>query len=108
MTYGEWRNGKRADAFLAVLIQFGNKVGTGLASAGVGFLMGMVGYDGSLTVQTPAANNMIVALYTWIPAVIFAINLMLLTMHDLDKRMPQIKQDMEARKAADSAGVATE
>jgi Na+/melibiose symporter-like transporter len=106
MTYGEWKNGKRADGFLAALIQFCNKVGTGLASASVGFLMGMTGYDGSLTVQSAAANNMIVALYTWIPALILAINLLLLTMHDLDKCMPQIKQELEARKAAASAGTA--
>jgi GPH family glycoside/pentoside/hexuronide:cation symporter len=103
MTYGEWKNGKRADGFISVLIQFGNKVGSGFASAGIGFLMGMVGYDGSLAVQSPAVTNMIIALYTWIPAIIFAIDLLLLTMHDLDKRMPQIKQELEARKAAAAA-----
>ena len=107
MTYGEWKNGKRADGFLSVLIQFANRVGQGLASAGVGFLMGIVGYDGNLAAQSTAANNMIVALYTWIPAVIFAINLLLLTMHDLDKRMPQIKQDLEARKTAASTSASS-
>jgi Na+/melibiose symporter-like transporter len=105
MTYGEWKNGKRADGFLGALIQFCNKAGQGLASAGIGFLMGMVGYDGSLAAQSTAANNMIIALYTWVPAVIFAINLLLLTLHDLDKRMPRIKQYLEARKtAAGTAG----
>jgi GPH family glycoside/pentoside/hexuronide:cation symporter len=108
MTYSEWKTGKRADGFFSVMCQFGNKVGSGLGSASVGLLMGLVGYDGMAEAQSAGVNNMIIALYSWIPAIILVVSLVIFAMHDLDKRMPQIKRELEARKAAASAGTATE
>jgi GPH family glycoside/pentoside/hexuronide:cation symporter len=104
MTYGEWKTGKRADGFFSVMAQFGNKVGTGLASGAIGFLMGAVGFDGMAAVQSDATKNMIIGLYTWIPAIVLGVILLIFATYDLDKRMPQIKRELEARKAAASAG----
>ena len=107
MTYGEWKTGKRADGFFSVMCQFGNKVGSGLGNAGVGLLMGLAGFNGLAETQSAGVNNMIIALYSWIPAIILAVSLVIFALHDLDKRMPQIKRDLEARKAAavsESAG----
>jgi GPH family glycoside/pentoside/hexuronide:cation symporter len=98
MTYGEWKNGKRADGFLSVLIQFASKVGTGLASGGIGVLMGMVGFDGTLATQSPAVLNMIVGLYSWIPAILLLVNLLVLWKYDLDKLMPKINEDLALRR----------
>lgn len=100
MTYGEWKTGKRTDGFISVMAQFGNKVGQGLASAGIGILMGVVGFDGMAAVQSDAVKNMIIGLYSWIPAIVLVVMLLILAKYDLDKRMPQIKQELEARKAA--------
>ena len=63
MDYGAWKTGKRIDGLISSVTAFGKKIGASLASASVGILMGMAGYDGKLEVQTASANASIVALF---------------------------------------------
>ena len=98
MDYGEWKTGKRADGSVASLTDFTGKVGIGIGVGGVGLIMGFTGYDGMAEVQTGAANFAIVGLFSWIPAILSIILLVLLHMYDLDKRMPQIKEELEQRR----------
>lgn len=100
MDYSEWKNGKRVEGVFSSVNGFATKVGAGLASAFVGLVMGAAGFDGTLAVQTNAVMNTIVALYSWIPAVMFAIIIILMKFYKLDDMMPQIQEDLAQRRQA--------
>ncbi|MFK8242075.1 MULTISPECIES: MFS transporter [unclassified Facklamia] len=98
MDYSEWKNGDRVEGAFSAVNGFASKVGAGLSSIITGFVMGTAGFDGTLPVQSAAANNAIVALYSWIPAVFFVVIIVLMKFYTLDDMMPQISADLEARR----------
>lgn len=97
MDYSEWKNGDRVEGAFSAVNGFASKVGAGLSSVVTGFVMGAAGFDGTLAVQSGAANSAIVALYSWIPAVLFGIIIILMKFYKLDEMMPQISADLEER-----------
>ncbi|MBK0348802.1 MFS transporter [Aerococcaceae bacterium zg-ZJ1578] len=97
MDYSEWKTGDRVEGAFSAVNGFASKVGAGLSSIITGFVMGTAGFDGTLPVQSAAANNAIVALYSWIPAVFFVVIIVLMKFYTLDDMMPQISADLEAR-----------
>lgn len=100
MDYGEWKTGIRVEGVLTSLNSFSGKVASGVASSLVGVIMGMAGYDGSLAVQSAAANQSIVLLFNWLPLILTAVELVLSLFYDIDKKLPQIHKDLAARHAA--------
>jgi GPH family glycoside/pentoside/hexuronide:cation symporter len=101
MDYNEWRTGKRVDGYVPSLVKFSDKLGSGIASGGLGLIMSIAGYNSAVETQSPAALGSIVGLYTWIPTILSVIMLLLVNLYDLDKKMPQIKQDIEQRRMAE-------
>lgn len=99
MDYHEWKKGVRVEGVFASVNGFSSKVAQGLASGGVGLFMGLCGFDGKAEVITSSATFSIVALYSWIPAVLYVILLILLRFFDLEKNLPQIRSDLAARHA---------
>ncbi|MDO4283954.1 MAG: glycoside-pentoside-hexuronide (GPH):cation symporter [Eubacteriales bacterium] len=99
MDYGEWKTGIRIEGILASVNSFSSKLGSGIASSLVGIIMGMAGYDGALEVQSAAANVSIVALFNYLPMVLVVVTLILAFLYRLDQQMPQIKADLEAKRA---------
>lgn len=97
MDYSEWKNGERVEGAFSAVNGFASKVGAGLSSVITGFVMGAAGFDGTLAVQSAAANIAIVALYSWIPAILFAVIIVLMKFYKLDDMMPQISADLEAK-----------
>lgn len=95
MDYGEWKTGKRIDGLVSSFTAFAKKIGGGLASAGVGLIMGAAGYVGTADVQTSSAYTAIVALFTYVPLAIFIIMLILSYVYNIDKLLPQIKADLK-------------
>ena len=100
MDYGEWKTGVRSEGTIACAQSVTAKIGTAIGVGLIGVLMGMTGYDGSLSVQPDSANTMIIMLYSVIPAVFCLIQFILLRMYDLDKLLPQIQADLEAKRKA--------
>lgn len=98
MDYGEWKTGVRVEGIISSVNSFCSKVGSGLASSVVGIVMGHAGYDGSLAVQSAAANSAIVALYNWVPLILTVVMLILSILYNIDKYMPQIHKDLEERR----------
>ncbi|MBS4455719.1 MFS transporter [Tuanshanicoccus lijuaniae] len=98
MDYSEWKNGERVEGAFSAVNGFASKVGAGLSSVVTGFVMGIARFDGTLAVQSDAANNAIIALYSWIPAIFFAVIIVLMKFYKLDDMMPQISADLEARR----------
>ena len=100
MDYGEWKTGTRVEGMLGSVNSFCSKLGSGIASAIVGLIMGLAGYDGSLAVQSASANASIIALFNYVPMILMIVLLLLAISYKLDKELPQIKADLEAKRQA--------
>jgi len=88
--YGERKFGKRVEGLSSAVNGLYAKVGAGLASVMIGGLMSLAGYVNLDSRQPAAALNTIIALYSWIPAVLCV--LMLITVHFYD--LEKIKKDV--------------
>ena len=100
MDYGEWKTGVRVEGMLGSVNAFCSKLGSGIASAMVGIVMGMAGYDGKLAVQSASANVSIIALFNYVPMVLMIVLLLLAIAYKLDKMLPEIKTELEAKRQA--------
>jgi len=103
MAYGEWKSGHRIDAVTNSVTSFMSKVGSGIASGGVGLLMGAVGYNGALAAQTAEVDSTIVSLYSLVPLGFTAIMLGLSFLYKLDRHTGKIAQDLAAGIHADTS-----
>lgn len=99
--YGEWKTGKRVEGVLAVFPHFANKVAAGLSVSLGGFVIGAAGYVGGQATQTASAMRAIDLSFNAIPTVLMGImTLILILFYDLDKYMPQVREDLKARREA--------
>lgn len=98
MDFGEWKNGSRVEGGLGAINGFASKLGTGLSSVIVGFVLQFAGYDGTLSVQSSSANSAIIALYAIIPMVLFIVQFIIMKQYDLDGKLPQIRKELEKRR----------
>lgn len=96
--YGHWKSSLRTEGVIFCAATVGQKFGQGVASAIVGGLLDSAGYDGLAAVQTATANAMISRIYLLTPALCFGVIVILMLFYKLDKEMPQIMLDLEARK----------
>ena len=69
-----------------------------LASAGIGIVMQFGGFDASVAVQSSSANASIIALFAVIPAILFAVAILLFTKYDLPKKLPEIRRELNTRR----------
>ncbi|GHV82447.1 hypothetical protein AGMMS49991_10050 [Spirochaetia bacterium] len=99
MDYGEWKTGKRVEGMLSSFNSFASKIGSGFASLIVGAVMALGGYVSGAETQTPAALMSIKFVYSITPFVFCILGLVVLHFFDVDKKIPQIQKDLEARKA---------
>ncbi len=101
MDYGEWENGQRVEGVLAVIPNFANKVAAGISTSLAMYILAAVGYDGSAKTQSAFVMSTINMTYMIIPAVLIGVmGLIIILFYDLDKKMPQIRKDLEERHAA--------
>ena len=77
--YGERKTGERVEGIISAMMGFGTKVGSGIGSALIGFLMGISGYVGNETAvsQTEGALGMIKFLFGGAPFILAAVILVL-------------------------------
>lgn len=97
--YGEWKTGIRTAGLINAASSFGNKIGTGLGGAVLGWLISASGYDGSATEQSATAVFAINSAYNFIPLVLTLITFILLLFYKLDKEYPQIVDELNERKS---------
>ncbi len=98
MDYSEWKTGERVEGAFSAMNGFASKVGAGLSSVVIGFAMGAAGFDGAAATQSASAINSIVILFSWLPAVLFVIIIILMKFYKLDDMMPQITAELEERR----------
>lgn len=103
--YGEWKFGHRNDALVMSANSFGNKLGGGIASGALGFLLDAMGYDASLTVQSASVHTGLFCLSAIVPLVICTIIFFVLRVYQsYEAKMPAIRAELaERRKTAASA-----
>jgi Na+/melibiose symporter-like transporter len=99
-SYNTWKGRKRMDGILSAVVNFSGKVGGGLGSALLGFLLSMGGYNGALETQSDFTVLVIRILMGGVPAVLFLLAGITMLFYNLDKLMPQIKKSLEAQTAA--------
>lgn len=98
--YNEWKGLHRMEGTMSSLVSLAKKVGAALGSAGLGVMLSMVGYDGSLSVQADGTLLGIRLLFSIVPMVLYAIvAVSLVGYFRLDKRMAQIREENEKRRA---------
>lgn len=98
--YGEWKTGKRVEGLYAAFPTFANKVAGGLAVSLAMFILGAAGYNGSAATQPQSVLTAIEWIYNGIPTIIQIIMAtMVLFFYNIDKKMPQIKKELEERHA---------
>lgn len=83
--------GKRVDGTMYSCTSLGVKLGGGLGTAIVGWLLEFSGFDGTVTVQTESCLNMIQIMYLWIPAVITLLITGLMAMMNVEKANAELK-----------------
>jgi len=93
--YGEWKTNVRTEGLVYSAGNFGLKIGIGLGTAIVGWLLAFSNYNGSSTTQADTAINI---LFIWLPMILSGVQIILLKFYKLDKIYANIISDLEKRK----------
>lgn len=105
--YGEYKTGVRAEGFVYSAASLGVRVGSALASAFMGWILGAFGYDGALEVQSASAMQGIRIMFYYAPLVVFISLFFLLIFYKLDREYDGIMHVLNARRkeALQKAGI---
>lgn len=98
ITYGEWYNGYGTAGMGNAASSFCMKVGSGVGTAALGWILAAGGFDANLTVQSESALTAINISFAWIPVITSVICIICMLLFDLDKYYGQVVADLEAGK----------
>lgn len=73
---------------------FGAKVGGGIGSGLIGWVLGVFGYVSQATEQTASAIQGVLVISNWIPGVMVAMMLILMLLYDIDKKYPHFREQL--------------
>jgi glycoside/pentoside/hexuronide:cation symporter, GPH family len=96
--FGEWKRGKRIEGMTSAVGGFFLKLSMAGAAGGIGWVLQANGYDAALAVQPESAINSFYFIIIYIPIIVFAIAIGLLSFYDLDRLLPQMRAEMEQRR----------
>ncbi|MGN8843058.1 MFS transporter [Niallia sp. HCP3S3_B10] len=97
--YGEWKTGIRNEGMVYSGGSMGIKIGSGLGTAVIGWVLAFGGYVGGGGTQSSAALLSIQSLFIYIPMAITVLLIILMLFYRLDKIYPRIISDLKARSA---------
>ncbi|WP_163536286.1 MFS transporter [Gracilibacillus sp. YIM 98692] len=96
--YGEWKTGVRTEGLVYSGGSFGTKVGGGLGSAMLGWILAAGGFiSNGDAIQPDSAITAIIFMFVWIPIIVSAIMIVILSFYKLDKLYPLIVKDLQER-----------
>lgn len=98
--YNEWKYDKKMVAMSGGAIGFGSKVGNGLGAAVLSAFLAIGAYDATLEVATASMRNSIYAFNNYLPVVINLLMFVIFLKFDLEKKLPQMREEIAARRAA--------
>lgn len=87
---------KRIDGSMYSCTSFGLKIGGGIGTAIVGWLLAYSGFDGSLAIQSQSCINMLHIMYLWIPMLINIIIAIMLMKLDVEKANERLRARINA------------
>ena len=98
--------GKRIDGTMYSCTSMGLKIGSGLGTAIVGWLLNFGGFNGQLKVQSQSCINMLHFMYLWLPMIINILVALLLTQLNVEKANEKLINDFRKTKKdlVDKAG----
>lgn len=101
--YNEWKYDKKLVAMSGGAIGFGAKVGGGLGSLLLSMFLIIGAYDASLSAASQSMRWSIYGFSNYLPVVINLVMFFIFRGFDLEQKLPQIRADIEARKAGKQA-----
>lgn len=99
MIYGEWKTGVSNQAVLMSILSFSQKFGQTIGGVVAAAMLAVVAYDPALEVQSESALRLFFAENVTVPMVLFFLLVLLfLYIGRIEKRIPQMKAEIEARR----------
>lgn len=100
--FNEWKGLRRLEGTIGSVRGFAGKLGAGLGAGATGILLGLSGYVSQEdAVQPESALTMVRLLYSLIPMVLYLLVTLSMKFYDLDKKLPEIRADLEERRKAE-------
>lgn len=96
--YGEWKTGIRTEGLIYSGASFGGKVGLGLGASVVAGLLAWGKYIPNAVSQAAQAMTAIKIAFVFMPFIGTTLIIIFLLMFDLEKKIPQIKADLDERR----------
>lgn len=95
--YGLWKTGVRIVGSAFAVMSFAAKIGNGLGSSIVGWMIDWCGYDANAAVQSAQAVTAINACFIYIPLTCVVLMMIVMSFYDLDKKFSTILAENKAR-----------
>lgn len=95
--YNDWKSGIRAEGLVFSANSIGQKVGSGIGSAVLGWVLAAFGFVSSSAAQPSSAISGIRVIFLYVPLVVFAVMFIILLFYKLDKEYGHIIEDLEKR-----------
>lgn len=94
ITYGSWYNGYGTAGMGNAASSFCMKVGSGIGTAALGWILAAGGFDATLEVQSAASLNAIAISFAWVPVITSVICVVCMFFFDLDKYYDKVVEDL--------------
>ena len=94
ITYGEWYNGYGTAGMGNAASSFCMKVGSGVGTAALGWILGAGGFDAEAAVQSASSISAITISFAWVPVITSVICIVCMFFFDLDKKYDQAVADL--------------
>lgn len=91
--FNDWKSGIRAEGLVFSANSIGQKVGSGIGSAVLGWVLAAFGFVSSAAVQPDSAINGIRVIFLYVPLAVFAVMFIILLFYKLDEEYDGIIAD---------------
>lgn len=98
--YNEYRYDRKMVAISSGAVSFGSKVGSGIGSVILSVCLTIGAYDSTLEVATNSMKTSIFVFSNILPVVISMTMFVIFLGFDIEKKLPQMREEIAARKAA--------
>lgn len=94
ITYGEWQNGYGTAGMGNAASSFCMKVGSGLGTAVLGWILEAGGFSAEVAVQSAASLNAIKISFSWVPVITSVICVVCMIFFNIDKYYDKAVEDL--------------
>lgn len=98
--YGEWKFGVRTEGLISAAQSVGSKIGIGLGSGMTAWVLAAGGYVNGAATQSASAISAIKFDFGWLGMIFSICLLVAVLLLDVEKYMPQVKEDLSKKHAA--------